>query len=83
MDKAVIAQNVRRYREFNGFTQAEVALRAGISRSTYRRIEAGRTKPKFKTLYALTYVFDTSLVRLIEPDKPLKAVRFCSQSRGY
>ena len=84
MDKAVIAQNVRRLREFNGFTQAETALRAGISLSTYWRIEAGRTKPKLKTLIILTDVFNTSLVRLIEPVKHLQAVRFRQpQGRRY
>ena len=84
MDKAIIAQNVRRLREFNRFTQAEVALRAGLSSSTYWRIEAGRTKPKLRTLIALMYVFNTSLARLIEPVKHLQAVRFRqSQGRGY
>ncbi len=83
MDKAVIAQNVQRLREFNRFSQSETALRAGLSRSAYWRIEAGISKPDLKKLYLLTYVFNTSLRDLIASVKLLKAVHFCSQGRGY
>lgn len=50
------AQQLRSHREAAGLSQAELARRAGIRRSTVNNLERGRTEPSAATLQALAGV---------------------------
>lgn len=48
--RAIIARQVIRARKAAGWTQAELAARAGIRPATVRRIETGKHSPGIKTM---------------------------------
>ena len=50
------AENLRRYREDQGFTQKEVAEKIGASRSTYSNYETGNREPDVRTIKAISEV---------------------------
>lgn len=57
-----LAARVARLREENGWTQAELAERAGLTMFNIRQIEQGVTKnPRLDTLRALAKVFGLTL----------------------
>lgn len=76
MNSTTLSINVRRLREANGLTQAQVSERAGISRIAYRNIESGETLPKANTLQSIAGVFEVKLQDLLTPVKELTHVRF-------
>lgn len=50
-------------------TQAEVAVKIGVDRSTYAKYETGQSEPNFDILKKLAAVFDTSIASLFSaPD---------------
>ena len=48
-----------------GYTQAEVALKLGIDRSTYAKYETGQSEPNFDMLQKISALFDASIEFLI------------------
>ena len=76
MDQKNISLNLKRIREANGFTQADIADRAGISRVAYRNIENGSSIPKVSTLQNIAGAVDVKLQDLLVPVRSLKKVRF-------
>jgi transcriptional regulator with XRE-family HTH domain len=46
-------ERIRRSRILAGYTQAEVATKAGIASGTYHRIETGQTRGSLKSLHAI------------------------------
>jgi Zn-dependent peptidase ImmA (M78 family)/DNA-binding XRE family transcriptional regulator len=78
MDSKVIGANLRRIRESKGFSQSQVADRAGISRVAYRNIEIGKSTPKVSTLQNIVSSLDVKLQDLFTPIRMLEKVRFRS-----
>jgi Zn-dependent peptidase ImmA (M78 family)/DNA-binding XRE family transcriptional regulator len=75
-ESAALSHNLRRLRDEHGFSQAEVAERAGISRVAYRSIEAGAATPRASTLSGLAEVLGVKIADLMTEVRPLRAVRF-------
>jgi transcriptional regulator with XRE-family HTH domain len=75
-DFAALSHNLRRLRDEHGFSQAELAERAGISRVAYRSIEAGAATPRASTLSGLAEVLGVKIADLMIEVRPLRAVRF-------
>jgi transcriptional regulator with XRE-family HTH domain len=53
-----ISKRVKELREWRGWSQIELASRAGIDRKTVNRIENGHFMPSVETLVALGKAFD-------------------------
>ncbi|MCC6124027.1 MAG: helix-turn-helix transcriptional regulator [Pirellulales bacterium] len=53
IDRASLAEKLRRHRRAAGLSQAELARRAGVRAETLNRIERGRTEPDFTTIRKL------------------------------
>jgi len=75
-ESAALSHNLRRLRDQHGFSQAEVAERAGISRVAYRSIEGGAATPRASTLSRLAEVLGVKIPDLMAEVRPLRAVRF-------
>ena len=67
--------NLQKRREDVGFTQADLAAAAGITRTALSLIENGRLSPSEETRHAIERALDPfhSPVRLVYPDGPLSA----------
>ncbi len=71
-----VAANLARLREDRGLTQAELAAKSGISRTTIGRIEQGRLAPGSRLLLDLGRVLGAGLGDLVSSVRPLGSVRF-------
>lgn len=60
-----IAERVRRYRAERGWTQAELARRAGVSRGTVSRIELALERPLGRTARSLAAALGVEVERLL------------------
>jgi transcriptional regulator with XRE-family HTH domain len=60
-----IGTRIKALRETNGWSQIELASRAGIDRKTVNRIENGHFSPSIDTLVALGKALDTTTDSLI------------------
>ncbi len=56
-DKDIIAHNLRRLRDLNGVTQAQIANRLGKSQSFYSRYECGKYYPTTELIYTLIELY--------------------------
>lgn len=81
MDQDLIVTNLKRLRSLKGWTQEELAGRAGLSRAGYRKIETGKTVPRSSTLEALAEALEVALRDLLTPVPVLRHVRFRSFKR--
>lgn len=81
MPRATLAANLRRLREARGWSQAELAEQAGMSRLGYRKIEIGGSSPRSSTLQDVARALGVSLVSLVRPVPHLSRVRFRSLKR--
>ena len=61
VDRATLAQRLRRRRMDAGLGQAELARLAGVRPETLNRIERGRTDPDFSTIRKLVSTVDRAL----------------------
>lgn len=61
MTKELLSQNLIRLRNEKSLSQEQVAQKAGLSRSAYSNIEAGRTKPRNSTVLALADALKVSI----------------------
>lgn len=77
---AAVALALRRERERAGLTAADLAKRAGISKSTLSQLEAGNGNPSIETLWGLAGVLGVPVSRLIEP--PRQGVLLVRASEG-
>jgi DNA-binding XRE family transcriptional regulator len=60
LDRATLAEKLRRRRRACGLSQAELARRAGIRPETLNRIERGRTTPDFRTVRRLVVAMNAA-----------------------
>lgn len=71
--EALVAANVRRFREAAGWSQAEVSDRAGqagydLGEMAIWSIEKGRRRIRVEDLFALAEVFGTTTQHLLSPE---------------
>ena len=64
--EAALAANLRMLREQRGWTQAELAGRAGISKGMVVQVEQARTNPSIATLCKLANALGIALPRLLD-----------------
>lgn len=60
-----ISESVRTRRTENGWSQLELASRAGLDRKTVNRIENGRFSPSVETLLAVSTALGVSVNNLL------------------
>ena len=69
-EKLKIANNIRRLRFFaDEMTQAELAVKAGISRQTIVALEAGKYTPSLELAFRLADVFGVEIGEVFEVEK--------------
>lgn len=76
MSHEVIPANLRRLREANTLSQAELAQASGLSREAYRNLENGKSIPRVDTLQAIADALNVKIQELISPVLQLHRVRF-------
>jgi transcriptional regulator with XRE-family HTH domain len=69
-----VATNIRRLRHEAGFTLAELALAAGLGKSTLAQLESGKGNPSVETLWAIAAALQVPFGRLMEDDRPAVTV---------
>ena len=60
IDRASLAEKLRRRRRAAGLSQAELARRAGVRAETLNRIERGHTEPDFTTIRKLVLAMNAA-----------------------
>ena len=65
-----MAQRIKTLREIVGFTQAEMAMKTGISEREYIRCEAGESDLNFAFLYRCALALNVDVVDIIEGTSP-------------
>ncbi|MBZ4019512.1 helix-turn-helix domain-containing protein [Streptomyces purpurogeneiscleroticus] len=71
-----IAAALRRAREAAGLSLTELALRAGVAKSTLSQLEAGRGNPSLETLWALCTTLGLPFSQLLDPPRtPVQVIR--------
>lgn len=78
--RLVIAAALRYERERAGISQAELARRASIAKSTLSQLESGEGNPSVETLWALGTALGIPFSRLVDP--PRGAVRLVRAGEG-
>ena len=81
MESTSVSHNLRRFRDAQGLSQADLAERAKLSRVAYGNIESGTAVPKVETLLRISDVLGVKLQDLIAPVRTLKTVRFRALKR--
>ena len=66
--EAALARNLRDWRVRRGWSQAELAARAGLSKGMLVQIEQAQTNPSIATLCKLANALGVALPRLVEVD---------------
>lgn len=66
--EAALARNLRDWRSKRGWSQAELAARAGLSKGMLVQVEQAQTNPSIATLCKLANALGVALPRLVEVD---------------
>jgi putative transcriptional regulator len=61
---------IREARAERGWSQADLAREAGVSRQTINAIETGRYDPSLPLAFRLAAIFGTSIEEIFQPDLP-------------
>jgi transcriptional regulator with XRE-family HTH domain len=69
-----VAANVKRLRQEAGLTLAELAMAAGLGKSTLAQLESGKGNPSVETLWAIAAALRVPFGRLMEDDRPAVTV---------
>lgn len=64
-----LSQNLKKYRKQKGWSQFELAEKAGISEQTINSIEGLRLWPSDKTLSKISSVLEVEMYKLFVPQK--------------
>lgn len=72
-DLKVFGQNLKRWRQFRGLTQEELAAKVGITKDTISRVEIDKA-PRFglKHLISICEVLDVKIEELFIKDPKIK-----------
>lgn len=76
MDNNSIRKNIRQVRESHKITQEEMAHKLGISLTTYRDLEKGRTSVMNGNVMKMADLLETSAEELILGYRPVQSVGF-------
>ena len=60
---------LKELRAVNGWSQAQLADRLGVSRQTVNAVEKGRYDPSLPLAFKLAAVFETSIEELFQPSE--------------
>lgn len=60
-----VSENIRRYREEFGMTQAQLADRLGVDRTSVTQWESGTSKPKFSNMSKLADIFGVDIQDIV------------------
>lgn len=66
---AIVGNNLKRLREFNNFSQTQVANFLGINRSTYSNYELGEREAPFEILEEVSHLYGCDLYVLFEENE--------------
>ncbi len=66
--EVALARNLREWRAKRGWSQAELAARAGLSKGMLVQVEQAKTNPSIATLCKLANALGVALPRLVEVD---------------
>jgi len=69
--KVLLSQNIRRLREAAGYSQEELAEKAGISLPFLGAIERGEKWPRPSTLAGIAHGLEVNAYILIKPEHPI------------
>ncbi|OJU52390.1 MAG: hypothetical protein BGO03_12025 [Mesorhizobium sp. 61-13] len=61
----IFAQNLRRYREENGFTQLDLANQAGLTVRRIAKLEKAQGSPRILTIDALADALGVTVIQLL------------------
>lgn len=61
-DRWALAEEIRNMRHHRKLTQADVALKLGVTKTVVSRLEAGKANPSYTTLVKLAEIFNYKLV---------------------
>ena len=80
-----LANNLKKYRETNGYTQDYVSMKLNISRQAYSNYERGKRNPDIDLLVKLANLYDITLNQLIltpfsQKDRQIKEVNLYTTS---
>ncbi len=67
----MVRNAVRDRRSARGWTQQELAERAGVSRQTINAIETGKYEPSLSLAFILAAIFEERIESLFQPDAVL------------
>jgi len=81
MEIETLAQNIRRLRIAKNLSQKALAETAGLSLPAIKNLERAKTKPRMKTMQAISNALDVELHELFLPVRKLQSVRFRSSRR--
>ena len=70
---SIVAANIRHLRNYNDFTQIELARRVNMDRSVISRLESGKGNPNIRQLEIIAPALNTSVssllsVEYLQPD---------------
>jgi putative transcriptional regulator len=63
-----VKNHLRELRTRRGWSQAELGIRAGVSRQAIIAIETGRFDPSLPLAFTLARIFAVSIEEMFEPD---------------
>jgi transcriptional regulator with XRE-family HTH domain len=69
--RAVLSQNIKNYRTYRSFSQADLAERAGISITFLSNIERGNKWPYPETLTSIAQALGIEVYELFKPDSAI------------
>ena len=67
-----LGDRIRELRRRRGWSQSELARKAGISKTRVWTLEQGQLPPSFPTLRGLAQAFGLSVSELMDTSKPLR-----------
>lgn len=62
-------QNIKKIREDKGLSQEYMAMKLGISQSTYTKVERGEVNLYLDRLLKIIKIFDVGLAKIFDEDK--------------
>jgi putative transcriptional regulator len=65
-----VKNRIGELRASRGWSQGDLALRAGVSRQTINAIETGKFDPSLPTAFTLARLFDLPIEQIFEDDRP-------------
>lgn len=83
-DLRILGQNLKRYRQFCGLTQEELAKKVGLTKDTISKIELGKQKnPGLKYLAAISQELDLNLAELFMADPEEKVIKLVISDQNF